>query len=304
MKLGAGVAAMFVLASCDAVYGLSGRTDDAGVTDDAVDPSIDASTVCPVHPNPEGNDDRDEFLNQNDLCPDTEDLGNNEDGDCQADACDPCPQFGGDLPDDDQDGVGDLCDFAASSGSLDELRFEGFGDKDELILYGFDRHAATGTLRNAFPETAFGWANEKIPTTFQLETRFEVPADSGSWSIGLIFGESVENAPPGPTPNGWAVTLSRFTASETQLRLFRVVNGAFLTQNMDRPAAVPNGRLRLVVRVEGGTITVETHSGGQRNTEIVEFPDSGLSDTHYWGVTVTGGAMGIFDYMTELHHIQ
>lgn len=296
-----------LLAACDRIYGLTGRADDdAAITDDTSDASdaMDAMETCPNHPDPAGDDDGDEITNQSDLCPDLKDTGNNEDGDCKADACDPCPQLYGDMQADPElDGIGEECDFARASATVDVRRFEGFDNADELELVNVAIDHSNATLRSENTMIpAFGWANDTIPTPFQIETQFVVPVNAaGSWSIGIIFGATNR----GQFPNGWAVTLTQISPGQLTLRLFQVVNGAFFPQNMDRPVVAPDPRFRLGVRVEGRDITIEAQSGIVTDSQVIAFPNTlpgGLQGATSFGVTVASGAIGVFDYMTELHH--
>jgi hypothetical protein len=297
------IIAMLALAGCDRVYGLTGRgdkpvdRDDGGVNADAPN---DASGACPVHPNPVADDDNDGIPNQSDLCPEDEDRGNNEDGDCFADACDLCPHLVGDFVDADGDLIGDDCDFNNASGTFDVRIFEGFDHADELHLFDFEiDHATAQLVKDSSGPTAFGFSNEPVPTTFQIETRFVIPTDSGSWRAGLIFGATS----PVAAPNGWAVTISRMTASELRLEFFQVSGGSFVAQGQDR-ILIATGPVRLGVRVEGRDIAITTSSGVLTNTELISFPNTlsgGLQQPSYWGVT-TGSTLVAFDYMTGLHH--
>ncbi len=288
---------LILLAGCDQVFGLTGRDDEPSDRDDGgmiIVDGADASSVCPVHSDPLGDDDDDSIPNQSDLCPVTFDRGNNEDGDCFADACDLCPHLRDDVSDVDLDGIGDACDFPGNT--VDARIFEGFDNADELHLFNMEIDHSRAQLRNSTAGPSFGFSNQPLPPTFWIETRFEIPTSPAAWNFGLIFGAVM----PGEKPMGWAVTISSFTASEMRARLHRISNGAFVAQSYER-GFVATGSVRLGVRVEAGVISVITTVGQTTNTEAADTMPIGPQQPTYWGVTTNGG-LGAFDYMTALHH--
>jgi hypothetical protein len=304
MKFLAVLVAVVVLASCDRVFGPTGRDGDAGVDGDAnvgLDVLIDTPSGRPVHPAPLGDDDRDGILNQSDGCPLFTDFEQyNEDGDCFNDDCDLCPHLAADGQDNDSDGIGDACDIDG----FDVGRFDSFHDADEILApidpgWTLDSVLGTFSSTTTSAQGRFAWMNTPLTTPFLIDTQFAVPPTNTAWNVGVVFGATGELD---QTPDAWFLVISREGPAEAKIRLFRLAAGLITDQNMDQSVSVGTVQ-QLRVIVAGRSLTVITNANGGVTHSMSTLTVPGLLPLEGdFGIGVIANTTVTFDYLWEVHH--